>query len=710
MYSTSRRNSLVLPIYYFVYTGLAYAAFVLFGAPVLSDQLETLSLSLLFAFLSGAPYLINFQPTVERIGAVLWFPGTKAERFACCSFWGTLVGTWSSAFFLVLDWDRPWQAWPVPCVAGSLFGFIVGFVAFLLFPSKGPPCISLLQQPLDFADQVKIRFDLETWTELFSCPELDLVSICPKEWIEALSECTITDLQEFVVGGSAPAGWPESLKFFAEQCAVLTQELIQSATFTPPTTSAPPNTRSQGVLCLNVPAGHLFYQFHSHEAVGTAPRKVKPKKHHEIEIMSAFLCDFLQNSMLLSNSPLDITSKNDSGRKVTFQTASFEGPHDCGDCLAVNLPIFASMLVDLGSGLGHLPRRVLQRLGVTSPGLLVVAVEADPRLHDTALQMEAKESHPERRLVRLFARVEKDEVCLFRENLLSALEEGWERKEGKCGEIGYVLCGLHCCGDLSEAALKIFHVDPCAHAIVLVGCCYHKMTIQADDIQRAMESEQAFTFPLSSQLRAAFRRCSDAGTTVAEKSLKATVGLRLACQWSPQQWAQWSPCEVYEHRTRVFIRSLLEVHLNSPSSPATNITILKRVARYPVICPLPSNACLASVCQPLPELTNHWHALRSATASVTDEAVGTAVIDIAELTRLANAKAEVWHLLPGLTALQQLVQPLIEALILADRLWSLESAPDVQFATLVRLFDPKLSPRCMALVAVKNNVNTVPPL
>ncbi|KAL5962865.1 Protein RRNAD1 [Taenia solium] len=549
------------------------------------------------------------------------------------------------------------------------------------------------------------------WTELFSHPEFDIVSVCPKEWVKALSESNITDLQEFVVGGSAPTDWPESLKFFAQQCATLTQELIQSATFMPPITSVPPYTPSQGILCLNIPAGHLFYQCQSNEAVKTAPRKVKPKKHHEIEIMSAFLCDLLQNSMLLSNSSLDSASKNNSNRRVTFQTAPFEGHQNPRDCLAVNLPTSASMLVDLGSGLGHLPRRVLQRLGVTSPGALVVAVESDARLHETALQMEAKEPRPERRLVRLFARVEKDEVCLFREKLFAALEERWDRKEekGKGGEIGYLLCGLHCCGDLSEAALKIFHVDARAHAIVLVCCCYHKMTTHVDYIQEAVESKQAFTFPLSSQLRAAFQRCSDAGTTVAEKSLKATVALRLACQWSPQQWAQWSLREVYEHRIRVFVRSLLEVHLNPPSAPATNITILKRVARYPVTCPLPSNTCLASARQQLPELTNHWHALKSVAASVNDGAVDATVINIAELTRLTNAKAEVWHLLPGLTALQQLVQPLIEALILVDRLWSLESAPDLRIATLVRLFDPKLSPRCMALVAVKNTVDTISP-
>lgn len=169
------------------------------------------------------------------------------------------------------------------------------------------------------------------------------------------------------------------------------------------------------------------------------------------------------------------------------------GPQDSRDYLSVNLPTSASMLVDLGSGLGHLPRRVLQRLDLMSLRPLVVAVESNAMLHDTALQMEAKEPHPGRRLIRLFAHVEKDEVCLFKEKLFAALKEQEEEEGERKGEISYLLCGLHCCGDLSEAALKIFHVDPCAHAIVLVGCCYHKMTTQTDDVQEAIEEEQVFT-------------------------------------------------------------------------------------------------------------------------------------------------------------------------------------------------------------------------
>ncbi|KAM3171868.1 hypothetical protein ACTXT7_015708 [Hymenolepis weldensis] len=152
-------NLMASPFYYVIYTIICYITFVLFGAPVLSKHFETLFLASLFAFLSGAPFLFNFHVTAEKLNSVLWFPSSKAEYFTCCSFWGTLVGNWSSAFFLVLDWDRPWQAWPIPCVFGSFFGFLMGLLMYLIRPFAAPACTTFFQQALDTTDLVKVRFD-----------------------------------------------------------------------------------------------------------------------------------------------------------------------------------------------------------------------------------------------------------------------------------------------------------------------------------------------------------------------------------------------------------------------------------------------------------------------------------------------------------------------------------------------------------------------
>ncbi len=165
------------------------------------------------------------------------------------------------------------------------------------------------------------------------------------------------------------------------------------------------------------------------------------------------------------------------------------------------------------------------------------------------------------------------------------------------------------------------------------------------------------------------------------------MALRLACQWSPQQWTEWTPLEVYEHRIRVFVRSVLQAYLNPQSGPSS--AALKRVARVVPAFAAPPNAHV--VAQSLPDLKSHWDTLHDLEPT----------IDVATLTHLSESAEAIWNLLPGITVLQQLVQPLLEALILTDRVWKLRAAEGVDFVTLVRLFDPKQSPRCMALVASK---------
>ncbi|VDD76648.1 unnamed protein product [Mesocestoides corti] len=610
------------------------------------------------------------------------FLSTPHEYFACCSFWGTLVGTWSSAFVLVLDWDRPWQAWPIPCVMGAVIGFSLGFFAFLLRRYLTHPFVDRSRCYVNTGDSVKSREELLDhvlvflstyswvysfkWTELLTChgKSSDPVVSCPPDWIAALTNGKISHFQNVVVGGDAPDDWPDSLRRFANQCATFTRELMRLATAHPPT-ALRHDSKSRGFLCSNHPADCLHYHCKPQGGTGQAQRKVKWKKKHEIGIMSAFLCDLLDDSVGFSPAP---TTQCRDRTRVTFQTAEFEEACSCESQGTVSTGIEFNALVDVGSGLGHLPRLVMQRLraGDATPRRRVVAVEADAKLHNSAVDMEEREPNCHSRLIRVHARVTTSEVHDLRERLsmaLSALETP-----------RYLLCGLHCCGDLSEAVIEAFLTDPNARGIALVGCCYHKM--------------EDNTFPLSSSLQEAFTRNPEA-----VDPLQAKVTLRLACQWSPQQWARWTPEEVYEHRVRVFVRSILEVYLNpdghSPLPPP-----LKRVARLPpVVTKPPSSSQAECVVQPLPSLDDHWRALHSLEPA----------LEVTALANLVTTAQNTWHLLPGIIMLQQLVQPLLEALILADRVWKVEEADDVAFATLVRLFDPSTSPRCVALVAYKNH-------
>jgi hypothetical protein len=43
-----------------------------------------------------------------------------------------IFGAWLGSIVIPLDWDRPWQAWPVPCVLGAFLFYSIGAVTGLV--------------------------------------------------------------------------------------------------------------------------------------------------------------------------------------------------------------------------------------------------------------------------------------------------------------------------------------------------------------------------------------------------------------------------------------------------------------------------------------------------------------------------------------------------------------------------------------------------
>ncbi|KAK9507550.1 hypothetical protein O3M35_007379 [Rhynocoris fuscipes] len=109
----------------FISCTVYYIIIVLFGAEIFNKIEETLMLSILITLLTAMPvslqlgscYFENFIQGVrpENIFQSLLFYSSRA----------TLFGGWLGAFVIPLDWDRPWQAWPIPCFLGALFGYVI---------------------------------------------------------------------------------------------------------------------------------------------------------------------------------------------------------------------------------------------------------------------------------------------------------------------------------------------------------------------------------------------------------------------------------------------------------------------------------------------------------------------------------------------------------------------------------------------------------
>jgi phosphatidylinositol glycan class F len=114
---------------------LIHIVLILFGAPFTQSVSETFHLACLITSTSVLPCM-----SIIGTSTVDWFSAlsthgheTLPERTVVISSVASVVGSWLGAFPIPLDWDRPWQAWPVTCVIGSLTCYCVAVISCSLF-------------------------------------------------------------------------------------------------------------------------------------------------------------------------------------------------------------------------------------------------------------------------------------------------------------------------------------------------------------------------------------------------------------------------------------------------------------------------------------------------------------------------------------------------------------------------------------------------
>ncbi|KAF5285413.1 hypothetical protein FQA39_LY16667 [Lamprigera yunnana] len=104
--------------------------YILFGAPFLTAHEQTFMFSLLLTVLTTVPACIQLgaDNAISLLIDLTSFDEdviTESLRVNIC---GTLFGAWMGAILIPLDWDRPWQVWPIPCSIGSMIGYIISNV------------------------------------------------------------------------------------------------------------------------------------------------------------------------------------------------------------------------------------------------------------------------------------------------------------------------------------------------------------------------------------------------------------------------------------------------------------------------------------------------------------------------------------------------------------------------------------------------------
>ncbi|KAI8322647.1 hypothetical protein GQ54DRAFT_297255 [Martensiomyces pterosporus] len=110
------------------------AVFVLFGAPALSQHSETFMGALNVALLGVTPAILTLKADLSAWRKALLSNEEKTlpEKWASGFFWCTIVTSWIFAYFIPMDWDRPWQKWPIPIVGGAYLGNLIGLLYVLM--------------------------------------------------------------------------------------------------------------------------------------------------------------------------------------------------------------------------------------------------------------------------------------------------------------------------------------------------------------------------------------------------------------------------------------------------------------------------------------------------------------------------------------------------------------------------------------------------
>lgn len=97
---------------------LTHVVAVLFGAYVIENFEATFTLSLLVASLAFIRPLIF----LGRSAFISLLERQNTESESEVKTFAVLVAAWAGAFPIPLDWDRPWQVWPLTCSIGAILG------------------------------------------------------------------------------------------------------------------------------------------------------------------------------------------------------------------------------------------------------------------------------------------------------------------------------------------------------------------------------------------------------------------------------------------------------------------------------------------------------------------------------------------------------------------------------------------------------------
>lgn len=112
-----------------------FVAIVLMGAPVYNYSLKTLYLSLHLSLLIFSPLIVLYNLDITQFKKLFSEDNLYRTIFhhtILSLVLLTLGGCWLGVIPIPLDWDRPWQKWPITLLVGGYLGGVIGGILSIL--------------------------------------------------------------------------------------------------------------------------------------------------------------------------------------------------------------------------------------------------------------------------------------------------------------------------------------------------------------------------------------------------------------------------------------------------------------------------------------------------------------------------------------------------------------------------------------------------
>ncbi|XP_053603865.1 phosphatidylinositol-glycan biosynthesis class F protein [Plodia interpunctella] len=107
-----------------------FVGIILFGAPALDCHEQTLMLSALMTLLTVFPLIAHsgVESSMQLLFGIKNYGRNTIMEMLVNNSIVTVCGAWLGAVVIPLDWNTPWQQWPIPCYLGAIGGYLLSNV------------------------------------------------------------------------------------------------------------------------------------------------------------------------------------------------------------------------------------------------------------------------------------------------------------------------------------------------------------------------------------------------------------------------------------------------------------------------------------------------------------------------------------------------------------------------------------------------------